>query len=169
MNRRSESNRYKNEQHDDLTLSPAGRARRDEMLPELRRRVRSRGRRRRATRAALTTLPLLALVLVIAWPARHPPRALPPTDPGSPTLTQTTPPGPTPTPTLTRVDFTLVQTHPDRGASPISDAELLDLLHQAGHTDAGLARLPGRVVLTGDSLAQRRAPAPSSDPPGPGA
>ncbi len=155
-----------NDQSHDTTLSAHGRARRDEMLADLRRRVRARGRRRRAALGVSTTLPLLALALLIAWPARQPSPAPAPDFPDSP-ITQSPPSAPT----LTHVTFAMVQTRPDLRAQSLSDAELLDLLREAGHADAGLARLPGRVLLTGDSLARRTDPAPDPDttPPGPGA
>lgn len=137
-----------NDDRNAVTLSERGLARRAEMLDGLKREVSARGRRRRAARAGVAAAPLLALSLAMIWPALRPPSAPDhPTDSGgNGALTIS----PTPsTPSLAHVAFSEVRTQTDLASRTITDDELLDLLRQAGHAEAGIARRGAECIVVG--------------------
>ncbi len=141
--------------HDPIELSPAARARREEMLTELKRAVRARRRRRRAVQGALATAPVLLAALVLVLSARTPVAPSPVAPPRPVGVAEATSTKPNAEPTLTHVSY-----------ATIDDDELLDLLRTAGH-NAGIARIGPRVIVTGMPSLQR--PAPPNDGPEPGA
>ncbi|MEZ6243659.1 MAG: hypothetical protein R3B57_11525 [Phycisphaerales bacterium] len=138
-----------------ITLSPTARARRDDMLRELKGVVRARRRRRVAFQGALAATPLVlvaAVVLVLAAPPRQPSQLQAQASDDATNPAGITPPQ---TPTFSHVSY-----------STLTDEELLEQLRAAGY-DAGIARLGTRVVVTG--LPSRPEPSSSAPDQGPGA
>lgn len=147
-------------------LSPEGHARRAAILAHAQRHLRARRRRRLATLAALALAPAITLALFLSTrplpsPPPEPSLAATPTPPSQPRPI-TTPP------TLTHVTFDIVRTDEDLPVPRVSDEQLIELLHHAGLTDAGLARLPGRVILTGSTLGPSQPRTRPRETPAPG-
>ncbi len=136
-------------------LSPQGQARREAMLSNLQGAVRARRRRRRAIQAGVIALPLIALGAGVFVMLQRPA----PESPTEPVIADKTPPAPGPaTMALRHISFSEATTPATPQINTISDDELLDLLHAAGH-NAGMIRRGSEVTLTGVSI--RSAPAPA--------
>jgi len=147
-----------------VALSPEGEARREAMLGSLRGQVRARGRRRRALQAAGVATPLLALgalmgVLSLGQPTLSTEVTAGASGPSGPIATE-----PNVLPEFTRIAFAPVTTLADITDRSLSDDELLELLHEAGH-DAGLIRREGEFILTGTTFDAVDAPERDATPP----
>lgn len=149
-----------NDHHAENTLSERGLARRDAMLLGLKREVAARGRRRRTVRAGIAAAPLLALSLALIWPALRTPTTTPLVAGPGPSVGLPDTPTPS-TPSFEHVSFSEVRTQADVASHAISDDELLELLRQAGHPEAGIARRGEECIVVG--LPTTSLPGPGSD------